>query len=177
MEAEAESLSAIDVIGEFMALSVVEASFVPSMLIEVAKVGTKMHIRDTGRGMQIRPDRGDKLPHATRAMISYYPCLPDDHELEARLNQLVWKGRGSLGPAVANLACSHLSFTSHREGVAWKQSFSWGKPDAPLSRKGPTTHRGTEITFETKTPVCKDHLTELANSLCELVNDLTIRVI
>src|ERR1700761_1898014 len=121
-------LSGEDVCAELLALSVVEHSYTPASKIRLELGQGGGTLRDTGRGMRLAPDLGDTLSHAERALTGYYPCLPSNAEIEAILSDLVWGERGSLGPSLANFACSSYRFTSMRGGEVWSQEYQHGKP-------------------------------------------------
>jgi hypothetical protein len=61
------------VVGEFLALSAVESSYTPGLLVDVRVDGCHATIADTGRGMQLRPDQGDDISHSERALTTVYP--------------------------------------------------------------------------------------------------------
>lgn len=79
---EAQRLTPNDVCAELLACSVVEYSYAPEVLIAVELDRRAGKISDTGRGMQLKPDLGDALSHAERALTDVYPCIPSNSQLE-----------------------------------------------------------------------------------------------
>ncbi|MEM5581500.1 hypothetical protein WNZ15_03500 [Roseibium sp. AS2] len=144
-----KKLTPNDICAEFLALSVVEHSFSPNLGIRVELNTTGATISDTGRGMRLHPDSGDTMSHAERALTSCYPCLPSDPDTERTLLDMIWRDRGSLGPALANFACPSLTFVSRRRGEAWSQVYRYGVAQSAPFRIGPTDRKGTTISFET----------------------------
>lgn len=56
-------------------------------------------------------------------------------------------GLHGVGSSVVNALSSKLDVEVHRQGHAWRQSFTVGVPDAPLSKDEPSDETGTTITF------------------------------
>jgi DNA gyrase/topoisomerase IV subunit B len=138
-------LTSLQIVAELVALSVVEHSYSPDNTITISVDGARCEIVDTGRGMQLRPDPGDTVSHAERALTSVYPIDPLTEETKQLLTRLVWGPRGSLGPALANANCVEFEFTANREGEAWSQRFQFGVPNGPASFDGPTNQHGTTV--------------------------------
>jgi topoisomerase-4 subunit B len=111
--------------------------------IELEEDGSLM-ISDNGRGIPIDP----------------HPKFPDKSALEVILTTLHSGGKFSqkayqtsgglhgVGISVVNALADHLHVEVVREQVLWQQSYSRGKPLAPLSMVGPLRNRrGTRIRF------------------------------
>jgi DNA gyrase subunit B len=56
-------------------------------------------------------------------------------------------GLHGVGSSVVNALSTRLNAEVHRQGHVWRQSFSVGVPDAPLSQDEPSDRTGTTITF------------------------------
>ncbi len=163
-----------DVAAEILALSVVEHSYTPDLVIR-AEIGAKgASISDNGRGIQLRPDPGDIISHAERALTGFYPCLPADSDTGAVLRELIWDTYGALGPALANFACPSLTFTSQRDNETWSQSYRFGKPLASPSLRGPSMTTGTIIKFETKGRIDRAVFVDLIDTLNVRISGLSI---
>ena len=171
---ESQLLTPNEVCAELLALSVVEHSYTPDLTIRVDLDGSRGRILDTGRGMRLKPDGGDKLSHAERALTSFYTCLPSSPEIEAILRELIWGERDSLGPALANFACPSLEYISKREGEVWSQTYRFGAPLGPATRLGSTETTGTTIRFETAAPIYLAAIADLANILSSRIPGLLI---
>jgi DNA gyrase/topoisomerase IV subunit B len=138
-----------EVVAEFIALSVVESEYTPGLEVSVNIDGHRAEIFDNGRGMQLRPDNGDHLSHAERALTSIYPISAKSPGTQILLTRLVWGQRGSLGPALANHHCVSLQYWSRREGTEWTQRFEHGKCLGPPEHVGVTSETGTAIVMLT----------------------------
>jgi hypothetical protein len=167
-------LTANEVFAELLALSIVEFSYMPGTSITARIEGLGAEISDTGRGIQLRPDPGDHLPHAERAFTGVYPCLPPDPQVGKVLSEVVWGERGSLGPALANFACPSLEFISRRGGETWSQQYRYGKPSGPPAMLGAARTTGTTIRFATAEPIDRVAVERLANTLMARVPGLSI---
>ncbi len=152
---EARKLTATDVLGEVLALSIVEFTMAPGVSISIELTSSGATVSDTGRGISLPPDAGDTLSHAERAFTSFYPCLPSLPDVDMVLHELIWGARGPLGPALPNFACPVLQFTSRRDGEAWSQTFHYGKAAGPASMVDYVGTTGSTVCFETETPI--DH--------------------
>jgi DNA gyrase subunit B len=62
-------------------------------------------------------------------------------------------GLHGVGSSVVNALSSRLDVEVHRQGHAWRQSFSVGVPDAPLSQDEASDKTGTTITFWPSTDI------------------------
>lgn len=171
---KAQLLTPNEVCAELLALSVVEHSYTPGTVITIELRESGGVICDTGRGMRLRPDPGDSLSHAERALTSVYPCLPASSEVESILCELIWGPRGSQGPALANHACPEFEFVSAREREVWSQRYRYGRPAGPATRLGRTDRTGTTIRFETAAPIDVTEVRELAGSLTSRIPGLVI---
>ncbi|RKP48220.1 hypothetical protein [Trinickia fusca] len=165
------------VCAELLALSVVEYSYTPSLAITVELNETGGKISDTGRGMNLIPDRGDTLPHAQRALTSIYPCRPATPEIESILCAQIWGELGSLGPMLANLSCPSLQFISQREGEVWSQSYRYATPVGPATMLGATDKTGTTQVFETAAPIDRVVIANLVDTLCTAIPGLRITLL
>ncbi|HEV7158445.1 MAG TPA: DNA topoisomerase IV subunit B [Caulobacteraceae bacterium] len=100
-------------------------------------------VRDDGRGMPVDP----------------HPKFPGKSALEVIMTVLhsggkfsgkVYETSGGLhgvGVSVVNALSQRLEASVWKEGFEWRQTFSQGKPSAPLERLGSTRRHGTAITF------------------------------
>jgi topoisomerase-4 subunit B len=100
-------------------------------------------VRDDGRGMPVDP----------------HPKFPGKSALEVIMTVLhsggkfsgkVYETSGGLhgvGVSVVNALSHRLEASVWKEGFEWRQTFSQGKPSAPLERLGSTRRHGTAITF------------------------------
>ncbi len=167
-------LSGDDVCAELLALSVVEFSHTPETRIALDIGDSRGVLRDTGRGMRLTPDRGDPLSHAERALTGHYPCVPSNSGVDLPLHELVWGERGSLGPSLANFACSSYRFTSMRDGEVWSQHYICGQPTGPATTRGYTEETGTQIEFETVSLIDQAKVKLLVQALCERIHGLFI---
>jgi len=171
---EASLLSPTDVCAEILALSVVEYTHTPSLSItvELYRSGGKIH--DSGRGVELVPDRGDTISHAERAHTSIYPYVPATPEVASTLRELVWGERGALGPALPAAACPSYEFVSERGGEVWSQGYRYGTPTGPPRKLGSTRSTGTTITFETAGPIDYAAFAILVDTLCSRISGLRI---
>ncbi len=169
-------LSPTEVTAEFIALSVVESTHSPDVSIYVTIEGSAATVSDTGRGMQLKPDPGDEIPHAQRVMTSIYPIRSATADVDELLTSLVWGSRGSLGPAVPNANCTELQFWSRRDGEEWTQHYQAGSPVIPLSKAGLTTRTGTTVSFVTTDPIDTANITALVRRLSEALPNLAIHL-
>ena len=167
-------LSGYDVCAEILALSVVEFSYTPESRIALNINDSGGVLRDTGRGMRLTPDRGDTLSHAERALTGHYPCVPSSTAIDVVLQELIWGTRGSLGPSLANFACTSYRFTSMRDREIWSQSYQNGRPMGPAAMLGATEETGTRVEFETHRPIDAGKVTRLVRTLCERIDGLSI---
>ena len=114
-------------------------------LIEVTlHADGSLTVRDDGRGIPVDP----------------HPKYPGKSALEVILTVLHSGGKfkegayqtsGGLhgvGASVVNALSERLDVRVWSGGFEWKQSFSRGKPLAPLEQVGPSKKRGTAITFQ-----------------------------
>jgi DNA gyrase/topoisomerase IV subunit B len=163
-----------EVVGEFLALSVVESSYSPGLRVSIMIDGCKARINDTGRGMQLRPDEGDDIPHSERALTTIYPIFPESEELKDLLTGLVWGARGSLGPALANRHCVSLLYCSRRDGEEWTQHFRHGQSMGPPERVGSTTDVGTSIVCVTRSAIDVVELSLLVEQIHASVPEIEI---
>src|SRR5579863_2813806 len=100
-------------------------------------------VRDDGRGMPVDP----------------HPKFPGKSALEVIMTVLHSGGKFSgkayetsgglhgVGVSVVNALAERVDVTVWKDGFEWRQSFSRGKPLAPLERLGPTRRRGTSVSF------------------------------
>jgi DNA gyrase/topoisomerase IV subunit B len=171
---KAYPLEPVQIVAELIALSVVEHSYTPATSITLSIDGAHCELVDTGRGMQPRPDVGDSISHAERALTAIYPVDPVTDETKAILTELVWGERGSLGPALANVCCPEFTFVSERSGEAWTQSFQHGVPNGPASKLGPTDRRGTTIRLRALCDIDVMAVARLVDQLSDRIPTLEI---
>ncbi len=176
LRAEAGRLTPVDVCAELIALAVVEHSHTPGLHITIRIDGHRAEITDTGRGMRMTPDASDTISHAERALTSCYPCEPASPDVAAALHDLVWGDRGSLGPALPNLACPSLVFDSSRDGEVWSQAFRYGEPAGPPTFLGLTARTGTTIDLETAAAIDAAAVGGLIAELGRRLPGLSIRL-
>ncbi len=100
-------------------------------------------VRDDGRGMPVDP----------------HPKFPGKSALEVIMTVLHSGGKFSgkayetsgglhgVGVSVVNALAELVDVTVWKDGFEWRQSFSRGKPLAPLECIGPTRRRGTSVSF------------------------------
>jgi DNA gyrase/topoisomerase IV subunit B len=167
-------LSGDNVCAELLALSIVEFSRTRETRLALDIVDSKGVLRDTGRGMRLTPDRGDTLSHAKRALTGHYPCISSNSAVDSVLHDLIWGDRGSLGPSLANLACSSYRFTSMRDREIWSQRYLCGQPTGPATMQGYTKETGTQIEFETVSSINQVKVKLRVQTLCERVHGLFI---
>jgi hypothetical protein len=158
-----------EVVSEFLALSVVESTYSPGLRVTVVIDRAHALISDSGRGMQLRPDAGDSLAHAERALTTAYPVYPESSEIRELLSQLVWGARGSFGPALANRHCLQLQYWSFRDGQVWTQQFRAGKAMSIPQRVGASQAVGTKIALTTQDDID-------VRRVAALVDQLVLRV-
>lgn len=170
------TLTAADVVVEFLALSAVESTYSGAVQVAVDVDGHRAVIVDDGRGMQLAPDPGDAMAHAERALISPYPIVADDPYVEALLRGLVWGSEGCQGPYRANRAARSLRYRSRRDGSEWSQGFSFGVRRGPPEEIGPTSERGTVIELQTTAAIDVEHVRHVAAQLDDGVAGLRIDV-
>ncbi len=174
---EAQSLSPNEVCAAFLALNIVEHSYMPTSRIAIQLDLSGATITDTGRGMRLTPDRGDTLSHAERALTSIYPCLPSSPAVEATLRELIWGARGPVGPALANFACPCFQFISERDGEIWSQTYRYGLPTGAATLLGPTRATGTTVKFETAGPIDRAGFAALIDRLTARIPSLVITLV
>ncbi|MCP5066506.1 MAG: hypothetical protein GY946_08055 [bacterium] len=167
-------LSPEAIVAELLALSIVEDSHTQEVAIRVGVAGRSGWIADTGRGMRLDPDEGDTMSHAERALTSIYPIQAASEAVHATLKKLVWGERGSLGPALPNAWCKTLTFTSHRQGEMWSQTYEHGVPTGPPRLQGPTDRHGTTMRFTVESSINIASVTQLIGALKRCIPKLDL---
>jgi DNA gyrase subunit B len=101
-----------------------------------------VRVKDNGRGIPVEKHPKTKLPAVTTALTT----LGAGGKFEAGA-YTVSGGLHGVGVSVVNALSSRLEAEIVRDGHAWSQSFSYGKPDAKLERGRQAKRTGTTIVF------------------------------
>ncbi len=99
-------------------------------------------VKDDGRGIPVDPHPTEKLAAATVAMTTLHAG--------GKFDSGAYKTAGGLhgvGASVVNALSGRLEMTIWRDGYAWEQRFSAGKPDFKLRAGKPSRLHGTSIRF------------------------------
>jgi DNA gyrase subunit B len=101
-----------------------------------------VRVKDNGRGIPVEKHPKTKLPAVTTALTT----LGAGGKFEAGA-YTVSGGLHGVGVSVVNALSSRLEAEIVRDGHAWSQSFSYGKPDAKLEKGRQAKRTGTTIVF------------------------------
>lgn len=124
-------------------------------------------VEDNGRGIPV-----DKHKDGKSALEVVMTVL----HAGGKFNRDSYKVSGGLhgvGASVVNALSSHCQVLVRRDGFIWKQEFSKGIPQGPVTKMGDTDKRGTTVTFKPDREIFKDETVKfefniLANRLREL---------
>jgi DNA gyrase subunit B len=100
-----------------------------------------VRVEDNGRGIPVDMHPVEKRPTVEVIMTVLHAGGKFDGKSYG-----VSGGLHGVGVTVVNALSTRLDVTVWRDGTEWQQSYSEAKP-GPLEKVGPTTKRGTQITF------------------------------
>jgi DNA gyrase/topoisomerase IV subunit B len=175
--APTSSPSPTEVVGQLMAMSVIEHTNSHGLSIHMELGEQAATITDTGRGMKISPDDGESVSHAEKALTTPFPVVASDPVVEMALRDLVWGQQGSSGPWKANAACPELRLVSRRDGEEWAQRYVYGVPAGPAQRVGSAEGTGTILELKTDGPIDNGTIRSLADELNARIDGLDLVVI
>lgn len=118
------------------------AGFAKKIVVNLIDSKT-IEIADDGRGIPV--DEHPKYPGKSALEV----ILTTLHS-GGKFNNNVYKTSGGLhgvGSAVVNALSAEMIVTISRDGYAWRQTFSRGKPTSPMVRGDATRAHGTKIRF------------------------------
>jgi DNA gyrase/topoisomerase IV subunit B len=134
-------------------------------------------VTDNGRGIPVDYHRQSRKNTLETIMTS----LHSGGKFSTR-SYKISGGLHGVGISVVNALSDFMQVTSRRDGIEWQQNFARGKRKSKLQDLGPTTERGTTITFRPDPDIFKDvvfnpkAIKEQAKAKAFLTRGLTITV-
>jgi DNA gyrase/topoisomerase IV subunit B len=118
--------------------------FADSVVVTLHKKGDAVTIFDNGRGIPVGLHPTEKKPTLELILTT----LHSGGKFGESNNYFYSGGLHGVGSSVVNALSKKLVATIKRDGFEWQQTFSRGKPVAPIEKLGLARGHGTTITFE-----------------------------
>jgi DNA gyrase/topoisomerase IV subunit B len=134
-------------------------------------------VTDNGRGIPV-----DKHPQSRKNTLETIMTSLHSGGKFSTKSYTISGGLHGVGISVVNALSETMQVTSRRDGVEWQQNFARGKRKSKLQEVGPTTKRGTTVTFQPDPDIFKDVgfspkvIKEQAKAKAFLTRGLTITV-
>jgi DNA gyrase subunit B len=104
--------------------------------------GNSIRVKDNGRGIPVAMHTKEKRSALEVVMTVLHAGGKFDKD-----SYKVSGGLHGVGVSCVNALSSHLQVDVYREGKAYRQEYSEGKPKYPVKEMGATEDRGTTVTF------------------------------
>jgi DNA gyrase/topoisomerase IV subunit B len=115
-----------------------------SITVTLHKSGSAVTVTDNGRGIPIGIHPKYKKPTLELILTT----LHSGGKFGEGNGYVYSGGLHGVGSSVVNALSKKLVASIRRDGFEWEQTFSRGKPVAPIAKTGPARGHGTTITFE-----------------------------
>ncbi len=115
-----------------------------SITVTLHKSGSAVTVTDNGRGIPVGMHPKYKKPTLELILTT----LHSGGKFGEGNGYVYSGGLHGVGSSVVNALSKKLVAAIRRDGFEWEQTFSRGKPVAPIAKTGPARGHGTTITFE-----------------------------
>lgn len=109
-----------------------------------------LSVDDDGRGVPVGPHKSGK-----DAMEVVYTVLHAGGKFEGSAYK-VSGGLHGVGASVVNALSIRTQVESHKNGDVYRQVYAKGIPQTPVEKLGPTSRKGTVVTFKPDTEIFKE---------------------
>ncbi len=125
------------------------AGYCKRILVNIHTDGS-LSVDDDGRGVPVGPHKSGK-----DALEVVYTVLHAGGKFEGSAYK-VSGGLHGVGASVVNALSIRCQVESHKNGTHFKQVYSKGIPQTQVENLGPTTRKGTVVTFKPDTEIFKE---------------------